>query len=95
MQPLSTQLIRRLRAGEQTAWFELWDVFGPAIQSTIRRFGRQQFSLETVRDMTQETLGEVAKQIDKFDPGRGVDTRAQVYRPRKPGSYRRRHSLSL
>lgn len=72
MQPLSTQLIRRLRAGDQGAWYRLWTVFGPAIQSTIRRFGRHQFSLETVRDMTQETLGEVARQIGKFDPSRGV-----------------------
>jgi RNA polymerase sigma factor (sigma-70 family) len=72
MQPLSTQLIRRLRAGDQAAWYRLWTVFGPAIQSTIRRFGRHQFSLETVRDMTQETLGEVARQIEKFDPNRGV-----------------------
>jgi RNA polymerase sigma factor (sigma-70 family) len=72
MQPLSTQLVRRLRAGDQQAWYRLWHVFGPAIQSTIRRFGRQQFSWETVRDMTQETLGEAARQIDRFDPSRGV-----------------------
>lgn len=72
MNPIATELVRRLRKGDDGAWFELYRIFGPALTRAIGRFGRRRFSAETVRDLTQETLCEASKSIDRFDPGRGV-----------------------
>ncbi len=72
MKPIATELVRRLRKGDQGAWFELCRVFGPALAHAIGRFGKYRFTPETVRDLSQETLSEVARRIDSFDPGRGT-----------------------
>ncbi len=72
MKPIATEFIRRLRQGDQAAWFELCRTFGPALAQAIGRFGKYRFTAETVRDLSQETLSEVSRHIEKFDPDRGT-----------------------
>ena len=72
MNPLTTGFVRRLRDRDEAAWFELWDVFGPVIRNQLHRWGRGAVGMETVRDLTQETLAALSKSIDRFDPSRGV-----------------------
>jgi len=70
--PIDTQFLKRLKNREDAAWFELWEVFGPALERMVERFGRRRFSPETVRDVSQETLMRVAKDVHRFDPNRGA-----------------------
>lgn len=72
MNTLTTTFIKRLRDRDEAAWFELWETFGPVIRSQLTRWGRGYVGLETVRDLTQETLAELSKSIHRFDPERGV-----------------------
>ena len=72
MNPLTTGFVRRLRDRDESAWFELWDVFGPVIRHQLHRWGRGAVGMETVRDLTQETLAALSNSIDRFDPSRGV-----------------------
>lgn len=72
MNPLTTTFVSRLRDRDESAWFELWDVFGPVIRNQLYRWGRGAVGQETVRDLTQETLAALSKSIDRFDPQRGV-----------------------
>lgn len=72
MNPLTTGFVRRLRDRDEAAWFELWDVFGPVIRHQLHRWGRGAVGMETVRDLTQETLAALSNSIDRFDPSRGV-----------------------
>lgn len=72
MRTVDTQFLKRLKRGDDDAWFELWEVFGPALERMVERFARRCFTPETVRDVSQETLYRLAKEIHRFDPGRGT-----------------------
>jgi RNA polymerase sigma factor (sigma-70 family) len=72
MNPLTTGFIRRLRDRDEAAWFELWEVFGPVIRHQLHRWGRGSVGVETVRDLTQETLAALSGAIDRYDPARGA-----------------------
>jgi RNA polymerase sigma factor (sigma-70 family) len=72
MNPLTTTFVSRLRDRDESAWFELWDVFGPVIRNQLYRWGRGAVGQETVRDLTQETLAALSNSIERFDPERGV-----------------------
>jgi RNA polymerase sigma factor (sigma-70 family) len=69
---VDTEFLRRLRGGDDAAWFELWDVFGPALERMVERFGRRCFTPETIRDVSQETLMRLAREVHRFDPARGA-----------------------
>lgn len=70
--PLTTSFIKRLRDQDQAAWFELWETFGPVIRAQLARWGRGQIGVETIRDLTQETLAALSNAIDRYDPQRGA-----------------------
>lgn len=72
MQTIDTQFLKRLKNKEDAAWFELWEVFGPALERMVERFARRCFTQETVRDVSQETLMRLAREIHRFDPDRGT-----------------------
>ena len=72
MHPLTTTFVNRLRQRDETAWFELWETFGPVIRAQLTRWGRGNVGVETVRDLTQETLAAVSNHIDRYDPARGA-----------------------
>jgi RNA polymerase sigma factor (sigma-70 family) len=72
MNPLTTSFVRRLRDQDESAWFELWTVFGPVIRHQLTKWGRGAVGVETARDLTQETLAALSRSIDRFDPERGV-----------------------
>ncbi len=72
MHPLTTTFVNRLRERDETAWFELWETFGPVIRAQLTRWGRGNVGAETVRDLTQETLAAVSNHIDRYDPARGA-----------------------
>ena len=72
MQQITTTFVRRLRDRDEAAWFELWQVFGPVLRGTLMRWGNGRVGMETVRDLSQETLSSLSKSIDTFDPTRGV-----------------------
>ncbi|MDP6601635.1 MAG: sigma-70 family RNA polymerase sigma factor [Phycisphaerales bacterium] len=72
MNTLTTTFVRRLRDRDEAAWFELWEDFGPVIRSQVQRWGRGRVGIETAHDLTQETLAELAKCIERYDPGRGA-----------------------
>ena len=72
MRTVDTQFLRRLKRGDDAAWFELWEVFGPALERMVERFAHRCFTPETVRDVSQETLYRLAREIHRFDPERGT-----------------------
>jgi RNA polymerase sigma factor (sigma-70 family) len=72
MNTLTTSFIRRLRARDEAAWFELWEVFGPVLRAQLSKWGRGRIGIETVRDLTQETLAALSDSIDRYDPSRGA-----------------------
>jgi len=72
MNALTTNFVRRLREGDDSAWFELWTVFGPVLQAQLSKWGRGRVGAETVRDLSQETLAALSKSIDRYDPARGA-----------------------
>ncbi len=69
---LTTGFVGRLRARDPQAWFELWETFGPVLRSQLRRWGRGRIGVETVQDLSQETLAALAGAIDQHDPSRGA-----------------------
>ena len=69
---LSTGFVRRLRARDAAAWFELWENFGPVLRAQLARWGRGQIGPETVKDLSQETLTALSDAIDRHDPSRGA-----------------------
>lgn len=69
---VTTSFIVRLRANEEAAWFELWEVFGPVIRAQLTKWGRGRIGVETVRDLSQETLAALTTSIDRYDPARGA-----------------------
>ncbi len=72
MNALTTTFVRRLRERDEAAWFELWQDFGPAIRFQLQKWGRGRVGLETVQDLTQDTLAELSTCIDRYDPNRGA-----------------------
>jgi RNA polymerase sigma factor (sigma-70 family) len=72
MNPLTTSFVARLRDRDETAWFELWEVFGPVLRIHLSKWGRGAIGAETVRDLTQETLAALSNSIDRYDPNRGA-----------------------
>ena len=53
---LNTHFVGRLRARDAKAWFELWETFGPVLRAQLSRWGRGKVGIETVQDLSQETL---------------------------------------
>lgn len=72
MNTLTTSFVRRLRDRDETAWFELWEIFGPVLRAQLSKWGGGQIGVETVRDLTQETLAALSHSIDRYDPTRGA-----------------------
>lgn len=69
---LTTTFVKRLRARDEAAWFELWEIFGPVLRAQLTKWGRGRVGVETVRDLTQETLAALSDSIDRYDPKRGA-----------------------
>ena len=72
MNHLTTSFVKRLRARDPAAWFELWETFGPVLRAQLARWGRGRIGLETVQDLSQETLTALTTAIDRHDPSRGA-----------------------
>ena len=72
MNTLTTSFVSRLRDRDETAWFELWQVFGPVLRAQLTKWGKGRIGVETVRDLTQETLAALSDSIDRYDPSRGA-----------------------
>lgn len=72
MNTLTTSFVRRLRDRDESAWFELWEIFGPVIRAQLAKWGKGRIGVETVRDLTQETLAALSDSIDRYDPNRGA-----------------------
>lgn len=72
MHHVDTSFLRRLRARDEQAWFDLWEAFGPVVRGTLHRWGNGRIGEETLRDLTQDTLAALSGSIDRFDPTRGV-----------------------
>ena len=69
---VTTGFIARLRSDDQEAWFELWETFGPVLRAQLTKWGQGRIGLETVRDLSQETLAQLSDCIDRYDPARGA-----------------------
>jgi len=69
---LTTGFVNRLRARDASAWFELWEVFGPVIEAQLTKWGKGRIGKETVRDLSQETLAALSDSIDRYDPAKGA-----------------------
>ena len=69
---MTTGFVKRLRDNDETAWFELWETFGPVIRAQLTKWGRGRVGVETVRDLSQETLAALSHSIERYDPGRGA-----------------------
>ncbi len=69
---LSTSFLTRLRERDPSAWFELWETFGPILRAQIARWGRGRIGQETVKDLSQETLTALQQAIDRHDPSQGA-----------------------
>lgn len=72
MNALTTRFIGRLRNGDDGAWFELWETFGPVLHGQLAKWAKGRVGFETVRDLSQETLAALSKSIDRYDPKRGA-----------------------
>ena len=72
MNTLTTSFVKRLCDREEAAWFELWQDFGPTIRFQLQKWGRGRIGIETVQDLTQDTLAELSKCIERYDPNRGA-----------------------
>lgn len=69
---MTTGFIQRLRSNDEAAWFELWETFGPVIRAQLMKWGKGRVGVETVRDLSQETLAALSNSIDRYDPSRGA-----------------------
>ncbi|HJN71938.1 MAG TPA: sigma-70 family RNA polymerase sigma factor [Phycisphaerales bacterium] len=72
MNALTTTFVRRLRDRDEAAWFELWQDFGPAIRFQLSKWGGGRIGIETVQDLTQDTLAALSTCIERYDPSRGA-----------------------
>ncbi|MCB9846445.1 MAG: sigma-70 family RNA polymerase sigma factor [Phycisphaeraceae bacterium] len=69
---LTTSFVARLKARDEAAWFELWETFGPVIRAQLTKWGRGKIGVETVRDLSQETLAALSGSLDRYDPAKGA-----------------------
>jgi RNA polymerase sigma factor (sigma-70 family) len=69
---LTTNFIGRLKRNEESAWFELWETFGPVIRAQLSKWGKGRIGSQTVQDLSQETLAALSDSIDRYDPARGA-----------------------
>ena len=69
---LTTSFVSRLRAQDQTAWFELWETFGPVLRIQLQKWGKGRIGPQTVQDLSQETLAALSDCIDRYDPRKGA-----------------------
>lgn len=69
---MTTSFIARLRARDESAWFELWETFGPVLRSQLSKWGKGAVGSQTVRDLSQETLAALSDSIERYDPTRGA-----------------------
>ena len=69
---ISTGFVDRLRSRDPKAWFELWETFGPILRAQLRKWGKGRIGVETVQDLSQETLAALSQAIDSHDPTRGA-----------------------
>jgi len=69
---MTSGFVARLREGEEAAWFELWETFGPVLRAQLTKWGGGQIGAETARDLSQETLAALSNSIDRYDPSRGA-----------------------
>lgn len=72
MNTLTTNFVNRLRCRDEAAWYELWETFGPVLRRQLTKWGRGRIGVETVRDLSQETLAALSDSIDRYDPARGA-----------------------
>lgn len=72
IEPMTSGFIRRLRNNDEAAWFELWETFGPVLRAQLAKWGQGRIGVETVRDLSQETLAALSDSIDRYDPARGA-----------------------
>lgn len=70
--PVNMDFIGRLRANDQSAWFEVWETFGPVVRSQLSKWGKGRIGSQTVQDLSQETLAALSESIERFDPSRGA-----------------------
>lgn len=69
---LTTGFVARLRAKDSSAWYELWETFGPVLEAQLAKWGRGRIGNETVRDLSQETLAALSDSIERYDPNKGA-----------------------
>jgi len=69
---LTTGFVRRLKDRDESAWFELWETFGPVLRAQLTKWGRGRIGPETVRDLSQETLAALSDSIQRYYPSRGA-----------------------
>jgi RNA polymerase sigma factor (sigma-70 family) len=69
---MTTGFVARLRSKDETAWFELWETFGPVLRAQLAKWGQGRIGAETVRDLSQETMAALSDCIDRYDPRRGA-----------------------
>jgi len=69
---VTTGFINKLRSNDEAAWYELWETFGPVVRAQLTKWGKGRIGVETVRDLSQETLAALSKSIDRYDPARGA-----------------------
>jgi len=69
---LTTNFIARLKARDESAWFELWETFGPVLRSQLAKWGKGQIGSQTVQDLSQETLAALSDSIERYDPSQGA-----------------------
>jgi len=69
---MTTSFVARLRANDQAAWFELWETFGPVVRAQLTKWGNGRIGVETVRDLSQETMAALSNSIQRYDPSRGA-----------------------
>jgi len=69
---LTTTFVARLRARDESAWYELWEIFGPVLRAQLNKWGGGRIGSQTVRDLSQETLAALSDSIDRYDPSRGA-----------------------
>lgn len=72
LNPVTSGFIARLKSSDEAAWFELWETFGPVVRAQLSKWGRGRIGVETVRDLSQETLAALSSSIDRYDPARGA-----------------------
>ncbi len=69
---MTTTFVARLRARDESAWYELWEIFGPVLRAQLNKWGGGRIGSQTVRDLSQETLAALSDSIDRYDPSRGA-----------------------